>query len=133
MKLLGQISRFGVVGIIATTVHVTIFLTLVDGFAVNPFWANLAAFCTAVLVSYFGNLVWTFDMRAAGLTRLPRFIIVALLGLIANQAIVLLVVELLGQSPRLAIAVIVFVVPAMTYLGSRLWIFNVAEEARSND
>ena len=133
MKLLAQIGRFGIVGIIATVVHVTLFLSLVEGFAIKAFWANLLAFSTAVFVSYFGNLIWTFAMPEAGLGRLPRFVLVAFIGLVANQTIVLLLVDLLGQSPRLAIAIVVIVVPAITYLACRWWIFTPLEEVPSPD
>ena len=133
MKQVAQIGRFGVVGALATGVHVAVFIGLIELLDVDPFWANLPAFSAAVLVSYFGNLVWTFDMQAAGLGRLPRFVLIALIGLVANQAIVLLIVDVLSQSHRLAIAVVVVVVPTMTYLGSRWWAFAPAGKTANPD
>ena len=89
-----------------------------------PFWANFAAFGAAVFVSYFGNLIWTFAMAAAGLERLPRFVVVALCGLAANQAIVFAAVDMAGWGYRIALAIILLVVPALTYLASRQWVFR---------
>ena len=124
MSGLRQVARFAVVGGAATATHLCVGLLLAEGLAMAPFWANFAAFSAAVLVSYFGNLVWTFAMAAAGFGRLPHFLVVALCGLAANQAIVFAAVNIAGWSYRLALAIVLLVVPALTYLASRQWVFR---------
>ena len=52
MQTLRQISRFGLVGIIATAVHVGVGLGLHEGADLRPLWANLIAFgCALGVVS----------------------------------------------------------------------------------
>jgi putative flippase GtrA len=126
MNRLRQMARFAVVGTAATATHVSVGLVLAEGFGFAPFWANLAAFATAVLVSYAGNLVWTFGMAAEGFGRLPRFVALALCGLAANQSIVFAAVDLAGWSYRVALVVVVLVVPVLTYLASCRWVFQPA-------
>ncbi len=126
MNRLRQIARFATVGVAATATHVSVGLALAEGLGVAPFWANLTAFATAVLVSYAGNLVWTFGMAAEGLGRLPRFVALSLGGLAANQAIVFVAVDAAGWSYRVALAIVVLVVPALTYLASCRWVFRPA-------
>ncbi len=121
-----QLLRFAVVGGGATATHVALGLGLAEGLGLAPFWANLAAFSAAVLVSYFGNLTWTFRMGPAGLGRLPRFLLLALAGLAANQLIVFALVDLAGWPYRAALAVVVLAVPALSFLGSRFWVFNAS-------
>jgi putative flippase GtrA len=99
---------------------------LAERLGLAPFWANLCAFATAVLVSYFGNLIWTFGMAEEGLGRLPRFVALALCGLVANQAIVFAVVDVAGWSYRLALVIVVLLVPVLTYLASCRWVFHTA-------
>jgi len=126
MSKLRQAARFAAVGGAATATHLCIGLLLAETVGLAPFWANLWAFAAAVLVSYFGNLVWTFDMASEGLGRLPRFAALALCGLAANQAIVFIAVNLAGWNYRVALAIVLLVVPALTYLGSRQWVFRAA-------
>lgn len=124
--LLSQMARFAAVGGAATATHVALGLGLAEGLGLAPFWANLSAFAAAVLVSYFGNLIWTFRMGSAGLARLPRFLLLALAGLAANQLIVFALVDLAVWPYRAALGIVVLVVPALSYLGSRLWVFDEA-------
>lgn len=124
MTELRKVARFAVIGGAATATHLTIGLLLAEGLGIAPFWANFIAFSAAVFVSYFGNLIWTFDMAAAGLGRLPRFAVVALGGLAANQAIVFATVNMAGWSYRVALAIVLLIVPALTYLANRQWVFR---------
>lgn len=126
MSRLRRMARFAVVGAAATATHVSVGLMLAEGLGLAPFWANLSAFATAVLVSYAGNLVWTFGMATEGLGRLPRFVALALCGLVANQTIVFVAVDLASWSYRVALAVVVLVVPVLTYLASCRWVFRPA-------
>lgn len=126
MSGLRRAARFAAVGAAATATHLCVGLLLAEGLGLAPFWANLCAFSAAVLVSYFGNLAWTFGMAAEGFGRLPRFLALALCGLAANQAIVFAAVDLAGWSYRLALIIVVLVVPALTYLASSHWVFRTA-------
>ncbi len=126
MTKLRQAARFAVVGGGATATHLCVGLLLAETLDLAPFWANLCAFTTAVLVSYFGNLVWTFGMASEGLERLPRFVALALCGLAANQAIVFAAVTMAGWNYRVALAIVLLVVPVLSYLASRQWVFRVA-------
>ena len=121
--LVTQFARFAAVGGLATLVHVAVGLSLVEGVGLAPLPANLAAFSAAVLVSYLGNRRWTFGLRDPGLDRLPRFLLVALLGLVLNQALVFLLVERLAWAYGAALAVVVLLVPLLSFMANRRWVF----------
>jgi len=126
MTRLHQAARFAVVGGAATATHLCVGLLLAENLGLAPFWANLCAFAGAVLVSYSGNLVWTFGIASEGFGRLPRFVALALCGLAVNQAIVFAAVTMAGWNYRVALAIVLLVVPILTYLGSRQWVFRPA-------
>lgn len=68
-----------------------------------PLWANVAAFCTAVMVGFVGHFFWTFrDHGVAEMGRwkaaLPRFIVVSLIGLGLNSVSIYMVVNVLSMS-----------------------------------
>ncbi len=133
MKLIGQAFRFAAVGVLATLSHAAIGLALAEGMGLPALWANFPAFGAAVLVSYFGNLAWTFGLGDEGLARLPRFLVIAVAGLFFNQLIVFAAVDLLGWSYRLALVVVVLVVPLLTFIMSRRWVFAAPVKSAAAD
>lgn len=120
----GQVFRFGVVGVCATLTHVGVVLALVEGGLAEPFWANVVAFTAAVFVTYFGNHGWTFRLAGGHVRHFPRFLPVALGGLAMNQGIVYLIVRVLAWDYRIALALVVTVVPAITFVLNRQWAFR---------
>jgi len=121
MTSISQISRFGFVGIVATVVHVSIGLGLHEGFDVWPFWANLIAFCCALMVSFFGQTRLTFPDATADSGAFMRFTIVAVTGLSLNQITVWLVTSVFLGPYWLALAIIIFTVPAFTFVMLKFW------------
>jgi putative flippase GtrA len=121
MTTLRQISRFGFVGVLATAVHVTVGLGLHEGAGMAPLWANLIAFCCALMVSFFGQTRLTFPDATADGGAFVRFTVVAVSGLTLNQIIVWLVTSLLAGPYWLALVIIVFTVPAFTFVLLKFW------------
>ena len=122
-RLFGQGLRFVVVGLAATATHVACGLVLAEAAGLAPFWANLLAFCVALFVSYLGNHRWTFAAQGAHAFHFPRFAVIALAGLALNQAIVYVMVGVMALDYRLALAVVVLVVPALSFVLNRGWVF----------
>jgi len=120
MKLFRQIGWFGAVGLTATAVHVSVGLALNKGLGLTPFWANLVAFCCALGVSFTGQTRFTFPGSAAE-GAFVRFTLVALLGLGLNQSLVWLISSVLGAPYEVALAIIVFTVPGVTFLLLKFW------------
>ena len=121
MQSLKQISRFGFVGVAATAVHVGVGLGLHEGIGMLPFWANLAAFCCALGVSFVGQTRFTFPDSTADHGTFARFTVVAVSGLGLNQLIVWVVTSILGRTYELARVVIILTVPAVTFLLLKFW------------
>lgn len=121
MQLFRQLSRFGVVGIVATVTHVAVGLGLHEGLGVTPLWANLVAFLTALGVSFLGQTRLTFPDATADGGAFLRFTTVAVTGLGLNQAIVWGVTGALGGPYWVALAVIVATVPWLTFALLKFW------------
>lgn len=120
----GQFARFAVVGGTATLTHVALAMLCYEILDLRPLWANFFAFCGAVLVSYLGNHRWTFAMRGEHLSRFPRFVVIALTGLALNQSIVYATVEVMGWDYRVALACVITIVPTLSFLLNRGWVFS---------
>ncbi len=121
MTALRQLSRFGFVGIVATAVHTSVGLGLHEIVGMLPFWANMIAFCCALGVSFFGQTRLTFPDSTADSGAFVRFAVVAVSGLGLNQLIVWVVTSLFASPYWLALVIIIFTVPGITFLLLKFW------------
>lgn len=121
MMALKQLSRFGFVGLIATAVHTTVGLGLEYSAEMQPFWANLIAFCCALGVSFFGQTRLTFPNSAADGVAFSRFAIVALAGLALNQIIVWVATSHFDIPYWLSLPIIFCTVPVVTFFLLKFW------------
>jgi putative flippase GtrA len=119
-----RILRFGVVGLTATAVHVTVFFVLTDGFAVDPTLATAVAFLGAMVVSYLANRRWTFRFRGAHRRTFGRYATVAVVGAALNALIMRVATTNLGWHKNAGLLAVLAVVPAFSYLGNRYWSFR---------
>lgn len=131
--LLRQIVRFGLVGGLATLVHIGIFLGLADGLGFHPQAANLLAWFTAFIISFLGHFHWTFQDNPVGTPRratdaLIRFLAVSLLGLGLNSGIVMVVVGILDAPNAMAALLMATLVPALLFAINRFWAFSVTSQ-----
>lgn len=129
---LGQIVRFGIVGVTATAVHGLTLFVLVNGAQFSPMVGTAIAFLCAVAVTYAGQALWVFKVRQHGSAKVFRFAMSAVFGLLANVAIMKLAVDVAQVHYQIGFAAAVVLVPAMTYLINRYWVF-VDTPARDND
>ena len=79
--------RFCISGLVATATHLLVFVGLVEAMDLPAVLASIFAFSAAVLVSYSLNYHWTFKSPGTHQVMLPRFAVVAILGLSLNALI----------------------------------------------
>jgi putative flippase GtrA len=115
-----RILRFAVSGCVSTGTHVVVAL-LLGRLGIGSGLANGGAFCVALVVSWFLNTVWTFG-QAPSRAQLVRFALVSLVGLAATMAIAE-AVRALGGADLMGIAVVVLVVPVVTFLLHSRWTY----------
>jgi putative flippase GtrA len=125
--MMGRLLRFAVSGGLATAVHVSVFVTVVEWLGVRAVVAAGVAFVVALLVSYGMNYHWTFSASGPHRVMLPRFVMVAVLGLSMNLGITYAVVDMAGYWYGYALMLIVLIVPLMTFIFSQRWVFDVKE------
>ena len=122
--LIGQIFRFGVVGLTATSVHFCTVIFLVQVYALAPLVANIFAFMIAFQVGYFGHRWWTFANTIA-LHRVAflKLLIVQVGNLIANES--LFYIFLCYHLPYpIALLIVLTILPFFTFAFSKLWVFK---------
>jgi putative flippase GtrA len=117
-------ARFGLVGAAATIVHVSVAWTLIVNVDTPVLLANLIAFALAFGVSFVGNYVWTFRVPGRPHRAFARFVVIALSAFAANNVLLVSMLSLNCCKQSTAAVGAAAVVPAVTFLGSRLWGFR---------
>ncbi len=123
MSTARQLRRFVVVGVAATATHVVVALLSIELLGLGVQAGTFVAFSCALLLSYLLNRAWTYRARGRHRRQLPRFAVVSLAGYGLNAAIMALVTELLGLRYLFGIALVVMVIPSLSFLSHRYWTF----------
>lgn len=117
-------GRFGIVGGAATLSHMSIVWLLITVGNTPVLAANLAAFLCAFFVSFAGHYKWTFCAPGNPRRAILRFLLIASAGFAANNGLLIILLGAGWLSPPGAAVVAVGIIPAVTFLASRLWGFR---------
>ena len=117
-----QFIRYGFVGIGSTTIHVTVAFALLHFVEVSLLIANISAFFAALSFSYFGNALWSFE-SGSGAKSMSKFLVVSVATLSLIVVISNWVTEA-GIPPYLGIGMIAVVIPLVSFVLQKLWVFN---------
>ena len=126
--LLRELSGFALVGFSAMAVHWIVAISLADLFGVNSDWRavviNGLAFIPAFIVSYLGHFFISFRHAGNHGRALPRFFLTALNGLICNELLLIMLLQLTELSFNVALLIVLIAVAAITFGLSKLWAFR---------
>ena len=119
-----QLFWFGVVGVTAMLVHLGTVSLLFVPWGLHPLAANVLGFLIAFQVSHAGHRAFTFNASAtsASHTRL-RFFAVAVGSFLVNEAMYASLLHFTTLDYRIALAIVLVVVAALTFFLARNWAF----------
>jgi len=118
------IIRFGIVGLAASGVHIFVVWLLLRLTSYPTLIANTLAFITAFVVSFSGHYIWTFQTPGNPSKAIQRFLLISLLGFLANTMILAVILKLGWFSQLVSVIVSIFIVPIITFFACRLWGFR---------
>lgn len=127
LPVIHEIKRFVVVGVAATACQVAVTLAAHRWMALGGILASIVGYAAAVGVSYLGNSHFTFRRPVLHGPQFVRFATISLTGLAINLGTVYVATHALGWPLWLAMAPVVMVVPASTFLMSKFWAFRAHE------
>ncbi len=119
-----QLVKFCVVGGIGYVVNLAVYALLLDVVGLHYISAAAGSFVVAVTNNYTWNRLWTFraqrgDVAYQGM----RFLIVSTMALVANLAVLHLLVTL-GGGKFVAQAIAIVLVTPVNFVGNKLWSFG---------
>ena len=122
--MLEQAKRFGLVGLLATAVHLLVGSTLIL-WGLAPERANPVAFCVAFCVSFAGH--YTYSFATVGASFWPsafRFALAAVAGFSVNQFVLVTLVSSGRLNPLPSLFVSTFFATSIVFLLSKFWAFR---------
>jgi dolichol-phosphate mannosyltransferase len=119
-----QLARFCAVGASGYVVNLVVYTLLLHGVGLHYLLAATGSFLVAVTSNYTWNRHWTFRHQRGhvGYQGL-RFLVVSTIALLANLAILYLLVRL-GLGKVLAQALAIILVTPLNFVGNKLWSFG---------
>lgn len=123
------LTKFVGVGLVATGVHTGLALILANFLGFHPIAANISGFTVAFFISFFGHFFWTFaNSNNTVHQTMPRFIISAIIGAAASNGLLWILLNSVLLPNNISILASIAIVPLVTFLLSRLWIFNARKQ-----
>lgn len=120
-----SISWFTVVGVVAALVHYVVAVSSEVMYWLSAPHANILGFLFAFPVSYLGHRQLSFSHHTSTHQyALPRFFAIALLGFLANQALVLTILRFTSLPFWLTLGIVMLIIAVSTYLLSHFWAFK---------
>jgi len=122
-----SVGKFAVVGVLATLTHALVATGLLQSGLLSAFPANICGFLVAFGVSFSGHYFWSFaHLRREGtaLKSMRRFLVIALSGFAVNSFVLALWLQLTPWPDMLGLLFSIAIVPALSFLGARLWAFS---------
>lgn len=123
-KLLAQIAKFGVVGVIAFVIDYGLLALLTEAFGVNYLVSATISFTASVVFNYVASMRYVFAHRE-NLSRRREFIIfvtLSIIGLGINNAGLWAATELLGIDYRISKIAVTVVVMVWNYVTRKLFL-----------
>jgi putative flippase GtrA len=118
-----EVAAFSIVGATAFSVHFLV-VSMIVPLGAPPLAANVLGFGAAFGVSFVGHDRWSFPASERNRSlAVRRFLVVAVIGFLANQTLYFAVLELTLLPYRLALLVVLTAVAGLTLVLSKLWVF----------
>ena len=129
MPLLGQMARYGIVGLISSLIYAAVYLPLATH-ALPKGWAVLAvppAFLVAAAVGFLLHSRWSFKNHTTGVlgrAQHYQFLGVQASGMGMNSVFTWLITGLAREPAWVALVPCVTVTPLVTFWVHRNWVFR---------
>jgi putative flippase GtrA len=119
-----RLFSYGVTGLLSALTHLGSLILLVEVTGLRPVIASTIGFILSIAVSFTLQHRWVFPNAMRATTTLPRFLVVAAVGLALNTVILTVGTEWFTAYYVVVQMVAFVVIPVSNYLLNGLWTFR---------
>jgi len=119
-----QFLCFAAVGAVGTLFHYAILIIMVNGLNLHPVIGSAAGFTVGALINYSLNYRITFRSNRSHRTAMPRFYLVAVIGLGINSLVLYILNVSLGFYYLLAQIITTGIVLLSNFILNKIWTFK---------
>lgn len=95
-NLYKQFFKFGIVGIIAFLIDYSLLYVFTEYFNIYYFYSAILSFIIAVIFNYYASIKWVFNInKNQNKNLIFMFVFLSVVGLIINQVLMYLLVEII--------------------------------------
>lgn len=127
---MGQVVRYGLVGIASNLAGYLLFL-LLTWWGLEPKRAMTVLYTAGAAIGFFGNRQWAFGHRGSLLSAGVRYGLAHLCGYALNFTLLLVFVDKLGYSHALVQGIAIFIVAGVLFLLFKYLVFPQAGQRES--
>lgn len=123
-KILRQMAKFVITGVIATAIDWAIFYVLVYLVQMDPLIAQIFSFLFSTLFNYYSNTKWVFDTTKNKTRRrlVTEFFILSAIGLGISEALLALFINVLSVNDMLAKVITTAIVMVFNFVTRKLFL-----------
>ena len=116
--------RFFLIGLLATITHMFFVWWFITKVPLNVYCANFYAFLIAFFFSFIGHYYWTFKERPQFISAFVKMLTVSISTFFLNTIVLTFFIEFFLLLEVTAALVAASIVPLLSFVGMRLWIFK---------
>jgi putative flippase GtrA len=124
IRIFNQFIYFGAIGTIGTLFHYVTLVSLVQFLELRPIIGSAAGFTIGAFVNYTLNYHITFRSTRSHRIAMPKFYMIALVGLCINTVIIYILNEWLTINYLIAQIISTGIVFVSNFTGNKLWTFK---------
>lgn len=124
-KLIGQLMKFGIVGVIATVIDFGVLTILTELFGVHYLTSAAIGFIISTLFNYIASMRYVFTSRFENNEKYKElfiFMVLSVIGLSLNQFFIWLLVEIVGIFYIFSKVLATALVMAWNFISRKIWI-----------
>ena len=122
-----KVIKYGIVGLINTTITLAVIFILMEVFSVNYIVSNAAGYVLGIINSFIWNKLWVFKGHANVVVELLLFLTVFGISYLVQLGFLVLIKEVAGVDVRISQVLAMFVYTIVGFLGNRFITFNIKE------
>lgn len=126
MRSSKEFTKFAVVGVVNTAIHMTVLFILVSYFNIWYIFSSFLAFLVAVTNSFVMNTVWTFkeNIKYKTSSRYGKFFVVSGIAALLNLSFLYIFTEFFGIWYLFSQFLAIVITLMINFLGNKIWTYK---------